>query len=63
MHDQPTDLATLRRSPSEWRRRGLTPPDMIATMVRNRIDGGTLRLLGGAAVGEPSYADFFEGVA
>jgi len=58
LHAPHHDLATLRLMPEEWRRRGLTPPETIATMVRNRVDGGGLRLT--AHMAEPSYADFFQ---
>jgi hypothetical protein len=44
-------LASLRKNPMEWRRRGLTPPDALRAMVEERIhDGGKA---------DPSYADFF----
>ena len=61
MHEYHLDLATLRQSPEEWRRRGLTPPDAIASMVSDRVKGGGLRLL--PQVADPSYADFFTATA
>jgi hypothetical protein len=48
-------LAQLRQNPMEWRRRGLTPPDVIRAMVEERLSepGHT------QPVGDPSYSDFF----
>jgi hypothetical protein len=50
-------LVQLRQNPMEWRRRGLTPPDVIRAMVEERLaePGHT------QPVGDPSYADFFRG--
>ncbi|WP_175470107.1 hypothetical protein [Curtobacterium sp. MCBA15_001] len=51
------DLHQLRSNPMEWRRRGLTPPDVIQAMVEQRLaEPGHSPL-----VGDPSYADFFRG--
>jgi hypothetical protein len=47
-------LETLRLDPTEWRRRGLTPPDAIAAMVEERLNAGHAGV-------DPSYADFFQG--
>lgn len=46
-------LEELRRDPAEWRRRGLTPPDDLAAIVRSRVGHGS--------VADPTYADFFAG--
>ncbi len=48
-------LDVLRRHPTEWRRRGMTPPSELDALVAARV-AGTDRPF---AVGEPSYADFF----
>lgn len=53
---RPHDLDSLRRSASEWRRRGLTPPDAIAAMVAERVGASAGGPLGS---GDPVYADFF----
>ncbi|MFZ7086718.1 hypothetical protein [Curtobacterium sp. RRHDQ10] len=53
---RPLDLDSLRRSASEWRRRGLTPPDAIAAMVAERVGGMAHAPL---TTGDPAYADFF----
>ena len=50
-------LDLLRTRPTEWRRRGLTPPDELTAIVAARVantGAGHVR-----AAGEPSYADFF----
>lgn len=57
MREHQLDLQTLRRSASEWRRRGLTPPDAIEAMVTARINSGPFPHGGGAQ--DPAYADFF----
>lgn len=50
-----SDITQLRANPLEWRRRGLTPPDVIQAMVEER-----LREPGHSQpVGDPSYSDFF----
>ncbi|MBF4609010.1 hypothetical protein [Curtobacterium sp. VKM Ac-1393] len=51
MRDQRT-LEQLRQSPSEWRRRGLTPPADLDEIVQARLSAH----MGHA---DPSYADFF----
>jgi hypothetical protein len=48
-------IAQLRQNPIEWRRRGLTPPDVIQAMVQERLAEPGLN----QPVGDPSYADFF----
>ncbi|ROP65066.1 hypothetical protein EDF24_1126 [Curtobacterium sp. PhB130] len=50
-------LTQLRQNPAEWRRRGLTPPDVIQAMVERRLAEPGHH----APVGDPSYADFFRG--
>jgi hypothetical protein len=48
-------LVQLRQNPMEWRRRGLTPPDVIQSMIEQRLaEPGHNQ-----PVGDPSYADFF----
>ncbi|MGN8051072.1 hypothetical protein ACTJKO_15435 [Curtobacterium sp. 22159] len=48
-------LKQLRANPMEWRRRGLTPPDVIQSMVEERLaEPGHAQ-----PVGDPSYQDFF----
>ncbi|MEN0101624.1 hypothetical protein ACO0E1_05415 [Curtobacterium sp. RRHDQ66] len=48
-------LSQLRQNPVEWRRRGLTPPDVIQAMVNERLaEPGH-----NAPMTNPSYADFF----
>jgi hypothetical protein len=49
-------LNALRQNPTEWRRRGLTPPDALAEMVEARVSG-TSRMRRPL---DPSYADFFQ---
>jgi hypothetical protein len=51
------NLVQLRQNPMEWRRRGLTPPDVIRAMVEERLaePGHTQSFT------DPSYADFFRG--
>jgi len=48
-------LDVLRRHPTEWRRRGLTPPTELAQMVAARVDEAEHVFV----PAEPSYADFF----
>lgn len=48
-------LDELRRSPDEWRRRGLTPPADLDRMVEARVNGTTALPAGR----EFAYADFF----
>jgi hypothetical protein len=48
-------LNQLRSNPVEWRRRGLTPPDVIQAMIEQRLaEPGHAQPLG-----DPSYQDFF----
>ncbi|MCA5922292.1 MULTISPECIES: hypothetical protein [Curtobacterium] len=48
-------LKQLRSNPVEWRRRGLTPPDVIQAMIEQRLaEPGHSQ-----PVGDPSYQDFF----
>ncbi|MGN7190393.1 MULTISPECIES: hypothetical protein [unclassified Curtobacterium] len=48
-------LMQLRANPMEWRRRGLTPPDVIQAMIEERLaEPGHSQ-----PVGDPSYQDFF----
>lgn len=50
-------LEMLRAHPTEWRRRGLTPPAELDAMVAVRVantPGSHLPI-------DPSYADFFAG--
>ncbi|MBF4595783.1 MULTISPECIES: hypothetical protein [Curtobacterium] len=48
-------LNQLRSNPVEWRRRGLTPPDVIQAMIEQRLaEPGHSQ-----PVGDPSYQDFF----
>ncbi|KQO61449.1 hypothetical protein [Curtobacterium sp. Leaf261] len=61
MREHQHDLQTLRRSASEWRRRGLTPPEAIEAMVTARINSGPFPHAGGAQ--DPAYADFFSEAA
>lgn len=49
-------LEQLRARPEEWRRRGLTPPDELQTMIDARVHAVST---GGGVVAEPSYSDFF----
>jgi hypothetical protein len=50
-----SSISKLRANPVEWRRRGLTPPDVIQAMVEARLaEPGHNQ-----PVGDPSYADFF----
>jgi hypothetical protein len=52
---QKNPLVQLRQNPLEWRRRGLTPPDVIQAMIEERLaEPGHNQ-----PVGDPSYADFF----
>lgn len=48
-------LAALRQHPTEWRRRGLTPPDELAAIVAARLHEPMTQTYGR----EPAYADFF----
>jgi len=48
-------LASLRQHPTEWRRRGLTPPDELAAIVAARLHEPMTQTYGR----EPAYADFF----
>ena len=48
-------LNQLRSNQVEWRRRGLTPPDVIQAMIEQRLaEPGHSQ-----PVGDPSYQDFF----
>ncbi len=48
-------LNQLRSNPVEWRRRGLTPPDVIQAMIEQRLaEPGHSQ-----PVGDPSYQYFF----
>ncbi len=49
------NLDLLRPQPTEWRRRGLTPPAELDAIIASRL-AGTPRTYVPA---EPSYADFF----
>ena len=50
-------LMQLRQDPLEWRRRGLTQPDVIRAMIEERLAQPGHN----QPVGDPSYADFFQG--
>jgi len=49
-------LEMLRAHPTEWRRRGLTPPAELDAMVAARV-----ATTGSHLPVDPSYADFFAG--
>ncbi|WP_175477448.1 hypothetical protein [Curtobacterium sp. MCBA15_008] len=50
-------LEMLRAHPTEWRRRGLTPPAELDAMVAARVANTP----GSRLPVDPSYADFFAG--
>jgi hypothetical protein len=53
-YHSPANPSELRHYASEWRKRGLTPPDDLDALVRARIAGRPTRAR------EAVYADFFK---